>query len=35
MFWRRTSAYRDVLPRLADVIRELAPALVGGETRAA
>jgi LysR family hydrogen peroxide-inducible transcriptional activator len=35
MFWRRTSVYRDFLPRLADVVRELAPTLVGGESRAA
>ena len=35
MCWRRTSVYRDFLPQLADVVRELAPTLVGGRTEAA
>ena len=28
MFWRETSAYRDFLPRLAEVFRDLPPGLV-------
>jgi LysR family transcriptional regulator, hydrogen peroxide-inducible genes activator len=29
MFWRRTSVYRDLLPKVADVVREAAMPLVG------
>jgi hypothetical protein len=28
MFWRETSVYRDFLPKLADVMRDLPPGLV-------
>ncbi|HVX21487.1 MAG TPA: LysR substrate-binding domain-containing protein [Acidimicrobiales bacterium] len=28
MYWRRTSAYREFLPRLADVVRDVPPALL-------
>jgi LysR family hydrogen peroxide-inducible transcriptional activator len=28
MFWRRTSVYRDFLPKLAEVLRDLPPGLV-------
>jgi LysR family hydrogen peroxide-inducible transcriptional activator len=30
MYWRRTSVYRDFLPHLADVVRDLPPGLIGG-----
>ena len=29
MFWRRTSVYRDLLPQVADVVRDTALPLVG------
>lgn len=30
MYWRRTSPYREFLPRLAEVLRDLPPGLLGG-----
>jgi hypothetical protein len=29
MFWRETSVYRDLLPRVAAVLREVPTALAG------
>jgi LysR family hydrogen peroxide-inducible transcriptional activator len=31
MLWRETSVYRDFLPKLADVVRDLPPGLVNGQ----
>lgn len=33
MFWRTTSVYRDFLPTLAAIVRDLPPGLVGGGAR--
>lgn len=33
MYWRRTSVYREFLPRVADVLRDLPPGLLGTATR--
>jgi len=35
MFWRETSAYRDFLPELAELFRDLPPGLVGNANAAA
>jgi LysR family hydrogen peroxide-inducible transcriptional activator len=35
MYWRGTSVYRELLPLVAEVVRDLPPGLVGGGGRAA